>query len=224
MIDTSASIFVAFTVFLGLAMQITAQSQPPQILQIHRECLKPRMATAYQEIEEDTARICAKLRCPHPYLGIASLTGPKEVWFFNGYNSSAEQKQVVDDYARNAPLLAALRKNSLRKARLTTKPINVFAHYRQELSAGLSWILGHDRFLVITVTKTKSRMSGTVFESADGTRFVVVPAQNRQQSDALAAAARLESQVFAVRPSWSFPAKEWIAADSAFWRPRVSER
>jgi hypothetical protein len=28
-----------------------------------------------------------------------------------------------------------------------------------------------------------------------------------------------ESNVFAVRPLWSFPAKGWIAADSLFWQP-----
>lgn len=69
---------------IGLTMQIAAQAQPPQILQIHREALKPGTDAAYREIEEDTARICRELKCPHPYLAIESLTGPHEVWYFNG--------------------------------------------------------------------------------------------------------------------------------------------
>lgn len=210
---------MCFAVFIALAMQIAAHPQPPPILQIHREALKPGSEAAYRENEEDTARICAELGCPHPYLGIESLTGSKEVWFFNGYESSAEQKQVYDDYAKNAALLTALKKNSKRKASLTGEPVNVFANYRQDLSRGVPWVLGHGRFLVITVSKSNPHLDGTVFEAADGTRFVVMPAQTRKEADAAAAAAGPGSRVFAVRPSWSFPTKEWIAADSAFWRP-----
>ena len=68
-----------FAAFIGLAMQIATPSQPPQILQIHREALKPGSEAVYQDIEEDTARLQAKLGCPHPYLAIESLTGSKEV-------------------------------------------------------------------------------------------------------------------------------------------------
>ncbi len=213
------SMRACFAVFIGLAMQSVAHPQPPQILQIHREPLKPGSEAAYREIEEDTARICAELGCPHPYLGIESLTGLKEVWFFNGYESSAERKQVYDDYAKNGTLMAALLKNSRRKASLTGEPVNVFANYRQDLSRGVPWILGQGRFLVITVIKSNPRIDGTVFETADGTRFIVMPVQTRSEADAAAAVANPESRVFAVRPSWSFPTKEWIAIDSVFWRP-----
>jgi hypothetical protein len=199
-------------------MLITAHPRPPQIIQIHRDALKPGTEAAYQEVEADTARICAKLACPHPYLGIESLTGPKEVWFFNGYESPVEQKQVVDDYARNAKLMAALEQNSRRKTSLTEDPINVFANYRQDLSRGDTWILGQGRFLVITVTKNDRRINGTVFETADGTRFIVITTRTRDEADVAAQIAGSESRVFAVRPSWSFPAKEWVAADPVFWR------
>jgi hypothetical protein len=72
---------------------------------------------------------------------------------------------------------------------------------------------------VITVTQSNRRITGTVFEAADGTRFVVTSAQTRKDADAAKALAGRESNVFAVRPSWSFPAKEWIAVDSLFWQP-----
>lgn len=68
-------------VLMEVAMQIAAHAQPPKILQVFREPLKPHVEAEYDRIESDTARTCAKLRCPHPYLGIESLTGPKEVWW-----------------------------------------------------------------------------------------------------------------------------------------------
>jgi hypothetical protein len=68
------------------------------------------------------------------------------------------------------------------------------------------------------------RIAGTVFEAPDGTRVVVEPAQTRREADVAQARAGQESNVFAVRPSWSFPAREWIAADSSFWQPNPPAR
>ena len=193
--------------------------QPPQILQIYREPLKPGSEAAYHAIEEDTARAAAALGCPHPYLGSVSVTGSREVWWFNGYESPAEQKQVSDDYAKNRRLMTALLRNSRRKASLTLEPVEVFARYRPDSSVGNPWVLGRGRFFVITVTKSDPRATGTVFEAPDGTRFIVTAAQTREQADAASALAGPESIILAVRPSWSFPAKEWIAVDPVFWQP-----
>jgi hypothetical protein len=177
---------LASLIVVGLAMQVTAQSGPPQILQIFREPLKSGNEGAYRRIDEHTARLSAELGCPHPYLGIESLTGSKEVWWFNGYNSTAERKQVVEDYARNTRLLAALKETNQQKASLTGEAIEVFASYRPDLTIGAPWILGQGRFLVITVTKANQWINGTVFEATDGTRFVVMPARTRKKADVVA--------------------------------------
>ena len=212
-------IFKGFAGLIGLAMHIFAQSPPPQILQIHRDLLKSGSDAAYRKIEQDIARVCVELGFPHAYLGIEPLTGPKEVWFLNGWVSSAEQKQVADDYAKNAPLVTALEANGKRKASLTLQTVNVFANYRQNLSRGAPWTMGLGRFLVITVTQGNRRIDGTVFETADGTKFILMPAQTRKEADAKAAVVGSEARVFAVRPYWSNPAREWVAADPAFWQP-----
>ena len=193
---------------------------PPQLLQIYREPLKPGREAEYHRIEEDTARVAAALGCPHPYLGVESVTGAKEVWWLNGYTSPAEQRQVSDDYAKNTELMAALQENSRRKADLTLRPIEILANYRQDLSVGAPWILGHGRFLVIAVTQDTRRSPGTVFEGLDGTCVIVTSARTREEADAAQALAGDAANIFAVRPSWSFPAKEWSAADPMFWQPR----
>jgi hypothetical protein len=69
---------------------------------------------------------------------------------------------------------------------------------------------------VITLTKGSQRINGTVFEAKDGTRFVAMPARTRKEADAVAVDAGPAANVFAVRPSWSFPAKEWVAVDTGF--------
>jgi hypothetical protein len=192
--------------------------QPPRILQVVREPLRPGVEAEYDRIESEIARECVRLRCPHPYLGLESLTGPKEAWWFNGYDSAADQKQVAEAWAKNKAALAALGRIGQRKAQLTDKPIEVFATLRPDLSAGPPWLMGQGRFLVITMTSREPR-NGTVFETDDGKRFVIVPARTRAEADAAAATAGPETRVFAVRPSWSHPAEDWIASDPEFWRP-----
>ena len=193
---------------------------PPRILQIYREPLKAGSERAYDAIETDTARISATLGCPHPYLGVESLTGPKEVWWFNGYESEADQKQVYVAYAANAPLLAALQQSSERKASLTLPHIEAFTSYREDLSTGPRWTPGQGRFLVITTTTRDEGTTGTVFEAPDGIRFIITSFQTRENADAAKALAGGEANVFAVRPAWSFAAEEWIASDPLFWQPQ----
>jgi hypothetical protein len=199
-------------------MQIATSAQPPALLQIVREIVRPGSEAAFNAIEEERARISATLGCPHPYLGAESLTGPKEVWWFNGYHSSTEQRQVYDAYAKNASLMAAFQTSAKPKADLTLKPIEVFASYRPARSEGRPWLLGHGRYLVITMTNRTGRLAGTVFESADDTCFVIRSAETREEAEAAKVSAGQESAALATRPSWSFPACEWIAADPEFWR------
>jgi hypothetical protein len=194
---------------------------PPPILQVFREPLKPGTEAAYDAIERETALIAARLGCPNPYLGVEALTGPKEVWYFNGYASTVDRQRVWDAYAANAALITAFTASGARKAPLTLPPIDVFARYREDLSRAASWTPGLGRFLVIAMTTDHSAagapLEGTVFETDDGTRFTIVPAQARDEADTIAGAAGPPANVFAVRPAWSFPAREWVAADPAFW-------
>jgi hypothetical protein len=194
--------------------------KPLPILLIAREPLLAGHENKYRKIEEETARLSAKLRCPHPYLAMESLTGPKEIWWFNGFDSPEDQRRVAEAYEKNAPFSAALKNNAERKAAVTGKVVEVVTKYRPDLSSGIPWILGQGRFLVIAVRKDRRSSGGTVFQAADGTSFVFLPARTRKQADHLAASMP-RSTVLALRPSLSFPAKDWVDADSRFWRTKA---
>jgi hypothetical protein len=99
------------------------------------------------------------------------------------------------------------------------EPAEVFAKYRQEWSHSAPSNKGLGRFLLITITKAERAFDGTVFETPDGTRFILLTASTRKQADAQAAAVGSETRVFAVRPYWSMPAAQWVAADPDFWQP-----
>lgn len=201
----------------GAPMQVRQAGHPPQILQIYSEAIREGAEAAYAAVEQEISSICRTLKCPHPYLGSESLTGAKEVWFFNGYQSGAEQRQVQDAYAANTPLTTALIEASARKAALTEAQTEVFANYRPDLTRGVPWVLGRGRFLVVTLTNSRSVSDGTVFEAPDGMRLIFTEAGSRHDADR-AAEAVPEARILAVRPAWSVPAPDWIDADPAFWR------
>jgi hypothetical protein len=210
---------ISTTLLVGLAMMQSVRVPPP-ILLIAREPLLPGGEKKYREIEEETARLSVKLGCPHAYLAMVSLTGPKEIWWFNGFDSPEDQKQVADAYEKNTPFAAALKRGVDRKAKVIGKVSEILTHYRADLTSGDPWIVGLTRFLVIFVSKDKPSGAGTVFQATDGTLFVFSPARTRKQADRLAASTP-GSTIVTIRPSYSFPAKDWIAADPQFWRPRA---
>ena len=197
---------------------LLAQEPPPQILQIYRERLKPGAEAAYGRIEEEIARTCARLKCPHAYLALESVAEPKEVWWLNAYTSEADRDRVGRAWDEHAAVTAALRRIAPRKKGLTDEPVNVFAAFRSDLSAASCWRMAGTRFFTIVMTSADGNVDGCVFMVPDGTRFAFTPAATRADASRQAAAAGADGKVFAVRPSWSVPEEAWVAADPGFWR------
>lgn len=186
-------------------------SKPPKILQVYRDFPKLESFSDYAKIEEDAARICVELYCPHPFLAMESITSPKEVWFLSGFKSQADRDNVVLDYANNSALKAALQQIAARKSGLIADPIELFANFRPGMSRGLLWTLGQSNFVVATLTLLSLKVEGTVYETEDGKRLIMKSAQSRGEAQKLAAASP-DTQIFAVRPQWSMPGKNWTIA------------
>jgi hypothetical protein len=148
---------------------------------------------------------------PLPYLGIESLSGLKEVWFFNGHRSEAEKQKVYHSYAGDAAMMAALTNASKRQAAFTEAPVEAVTDCRPDLTEGEPSFLGRGRFLVISITRGSG--SGTAFETPDRTRFVFRAVASREEANAAAAKAGSDARVFAVRPTCSTPVRAWIEAD-----------
>lgn len=206
-------------VFMASAL---AQAHPPQILEVAREYLKPGSVQAVHKIEVDAAQICIRLKFPHRYLVLESLTGPKEFWYLNAFDSQADLDEVSREYEGNKALTSALAENLKRKASyLATESTNVFLNYRPELSGGTPWAMGHGRFLVTAWTKGAAGTGGTVFEGPDGNRLVIRAVRTRAEAESVASAAGAGTHVFAIHPELGWPDEEWVAADPEFWRARL---
>jgi hypothetical protein len=206
------------TLLILMPMTVLAQERPPHLVQLFHERLKPGVEAAYGRIEEDAARICAQLKCPNPYLALESVVGPKEVWWLNAYTSESHKDSVARAYEQNAAAMAALQGITERKKGLTYEPEEFFATYRSDLGDGSSWRMEGTRFFVMIVTGADRKADGCIFETPDGTRFIIATATTRRDANRKAAAAGSSAKVLAIRPSWSLPADAWIAADPGFWR------
>jgi hypothetical protein len=210
---------------LTLAFQPSACAQVPRILFISREFWKSGHEAALSRIEAEAARTCIDLGVPHPYLGIESLTGSKEVWYINGFASTEELGQITKAYNKNPELLAAMNRFAQQRTKFKSHPNSEgIATYRAELSRGPVLEMGQDPFLVIAVTKNEPHSDGTVFETPDGVRFVVRAAKTRTAADAKLSAAGPDAKIFAVRPEFSMPAAEWVAADPSFWVSKAQKK
>jgi hypothetical protein len=197
------------------------QAPPPNILEVAREYLKPGAAQAVQSIEVDAARICIRLKFPHRYLVLESLTGPKEFWYLNAFDSQAQLDELRGEYDRNKALTSALAENRKRKAPyLAAESTDVFLYYRPELSGGIPWVMGRGRFLGITWSKESGGGDGTVFEGPDGNRLVIRMLRSRAKAESMAATAGADTHVFAIHPELGWADEEWVRGDPEFWRVR----
>jgi len=207
---------VNVALLLLLTPPLLAQNASPRFLYVYRESVKSGVDSAYRAIENDGAQICADLKCPNPYLALESLSGPHEAFWLNAFASASDTARVAKAYAEDRPLAEALRIVATRKASLIGKPIEGFAVYRRELSRGPAWSVAGARFMLVYATRSRKPADGSVWELPDSTLFVFRPLRTARPPSTLTT--EPDARVFAVRPNWSMPAPEWVAADPEFWR------
>jgi hypothetical protein len=199
-----------------ISSPLLGQARAPRFMYIYRDSLKRGVDSAYSGIEAEAAQICADLRCPNPYIGLESLSGPREAWWLNTFATEADTARVARAYATDRALAARLGAVAQRKAALIGTPVQGFAVYRPSLSRGPAWSLAGARFIVVTVTRALRPTQGSAWMIADSTLYIFRPVRTYRQAKVLVG--RTNARIFAVRPNWSMPAREWFAADPEFWR------
>jgi hypothetical protein len=189
---------------------------PPALLLLHREGVPEPHAAAYHTIEAGIARTCAELGCPHPYLALQTISGDPEVWFLNGFASAYQQEAVDRQYTANVRLMTALTEQSGRKAGLIKILGEHRASHRPERSRRNAWVLGRDRYVVVTIGD-EAPLEGVSFEASDGTWFTLTGAPDAESALALSASGVPLVRALEVRPAWSCPALEWKRSNPELW-------
>jgi catechol 2,3-dioxygenase-like lactoylglutathione lyase family enzyme len=196
------------------ATPVMARSHPPAVLQIVREPIKPGDEAAYEAIESEIAAACVALGCPHPHLALETLTGQKEIWWFNLFDSEEDRARVTRAFESNRPLMEMLARSSEKKARHTGPTIDTISRYRRDLGPDRRWDLIGARYVVVSFGDAALATGGPVFVQPDGACFAV---RFFKALDASMQAASSGGTVLRFRPSWGMPAWEVLDADRDFW-------
>jgi hypothetical protein len=139
---------------LAEAQQAPATSTPP-VLVIYREEVKPGRAAAHASNETAWAQGFAKAGVPQHWLGMTSVAGPNEAWFFSGYGSY-EEMQKSEDAVEGTPAMQALAdKFSAQEGDLINRTTTIVAGYRPGLSYQPEVSLPAMRFMSIDVVRVK---------------------------------------------------------------------
>jgi hypothetical protein len=203
---------------LAMAPSIPAvAAEPPAILQITIEPIRPGREAEYGAIEEELAALCSRLGCPNSYLALLSLDTPKEVWWLVGYESQADVERVAAAYAGNQALLDGMRALAAQKIGIADATTEYWVKQSADSRAAVPWQIGATRFAVIGA---EGGRGGTGFETSDGRRFVLAAAKTGAAAAEVAVRLGSSARVFEVRTSWSRPAQEWTAANPELWAGR----
>ena len=186
-------------------------------LLLARERVRPGRESAYDDNERQLAGVAAALGCPHPYLAVATLQPPLEVWWVNAFSSQQERDGLSAAYARNQPLMEAMGPLGQRKEAFRESLTSVLTEYRSDLSGGTILRIAGSRYFVVD-TMPADGAGGAIFEAADEQRFAIATTRQRDAAQRLADALGARAIVLEVQPQWSFPAAAWIDADPELWQ------
>jgi len=93
---TTAIVFSAWAAEPG-------QPEPPAVVRVYVEQLKPGKAVVHETSESAFARAFARANYPAHYLALSAMSGPEEVWFVEEFGSFADVEKSVK--AADAPAL-----------------------------------------------------------------------------------------------------------------------
>lgn len=134
-----------------------AVTQPPPILAINREFVKPTaIGNVHQQSESALAQAMAQANSTLHYSAWVALTGKLRVLFISGYDSMAEYQKAVQtmDLGQGAAGQAFDRLQSADGKLLTQMDAAVF-RYEPDMSRNAAVDIAHMRFLEITAIRIR---------------------------------------------------------------------
>lgn len=111
---------------------VLAQSDPPPIIKIVREDMKPGKSVAHERIESAYARAFAKSKFPN-YIGWEAMSGQTQAWFVEGYADYAGI-EAASKVANTEPLKTTLDQLDVQDSELRTGERTMIASYQKDMS------------------------------------------------------------------------------------------
>lgn len=117
---------------ISAAAQIPAE--PPNVLRLVRETIKPGRAAAHEKLETVLAHAMARGKYPVNLLGLSALTGDEESWTLEWHDSFSSVENA-DTFIEKAPVLKwSLGQYEAQDGELVSARRRMLAAYRKDLS------------------------------------------------------------------------------------------
>lgn len=149
--------FISLAPSIASAQDQSAVHQPPPVLVINREFLKPgSVGSPHMKAESAIAQALAQANSPDHYLGAVAITGPEHALFFHGYGSYADWQKAVTADMHNSQLEQSLPSDTQAdNDLLASKGTGVF-EFVPDLSVSPAVDVPRMRFLEITAIQLKT--------------------------------------------------------------------
>src|SRR5437588_12054833 len=119
----------------AIAQETPKLNQPPKILVVSREFVKPgRTGAMHDKTEAAFTQAFASANWPTHYLAVDSLSGKPRSLFFTGYESFDAWEKDALAVQKNTVLNAALQRAGLTDADLLSEMDGAVFQYREDLS------------------------------------------------------------------------------------------
>lgn len=143
--------FVMAAVCVAIAQDTPKLNQPPKVLVISREFVKPgRTGAMHERTEAAFVQAFSSANWPTHYLAVDSLSGKPRSLFLVGYESFDAWEKDALAVQKNATLNAALQRAGLSDADLLAEMDGATMQYREDLSLRPGSDLPHMRYFEIT--------------------------------------------------------------------------
>jgi len=151
---------VSVVVVLACQVAITAQespgntgstvTQPPKVLVISREFLKPgRAGEVHKKAETAFVQAMSSAKWPTHYLAVTSISGRPRALFFTRYDSFADWEKDAKAVEKNATLSAALDRAAMTDGDLLSDADGGAFLYREDYSMNAAVDIPHMRYFEI---------------------------------------------------------------------------
>jgi len=124
----------ALLVLLAAATAAAQTSNPPQVLRIIRQSIKPGTSAEHEKIGANVARGVARAKYPANFLALNSISGLPETWILESHDSFASV-EAASTFVENTPAVKWwLGQNEAQSGATVTEVRRMLAIYRADLS------------------------------------------------------------------------------------------
>ena len=179
---------VLLGVVLSIGSSLAAQSattsrdpnEPPTLLVIYREEVKPGKGAAHAANEQAWAAAFTKGQAPVRWLGMTSIAGPSEAWFLSRYDSYADFQKTEDAMDASAALTAEQDKFSAQDGDLLNRTSTIMARYQPALSYQPNVAIAKMRYMQVDIVQVRPGRGG---DFTDAWRSIVAAHEKAKMNE-----------------------------------------